>query len=743
MKKFVQWMFFVLTAAALTASWWVFKDLLFPYVTSKAFFFRICVELALPFYVYLLLADKTLRPKLKNPLHIAVVLFFIVNVISSFTGTGLVRSLWGNFERMGGAFYLGHLTLLYFYVVALGQMPGNFFQRFLKTFLGICAVVSINGLFGWLHMPTLIMDPSLPGRVSSTLGNPIYLGSFAIIPMFISAFFAMQAESRGARIWYFVLAFLFFWSGYLSGTRGALVGFLAGSFIAAIAYLGLVKSKKIKLYGFGAVAVLVVVAGLLFSFSKQLPAGSTMQRLFTLKDSNTDARLLQWKVALKGYKDHPIFGVGPENYYSIANKYYDPEIYKYDRSWFDKPHNYWVEILVTNGAVGLAAYLAMVIFLIAALYKGYKAELYGAMEFAFMLAAVLAYQIQNLTVFDNVSSSLTFYVLLGFAGYIWTAATQEEDGGKDNKKNLLAYGKPLPTTAAVICLVVVAYVVYAANVLPMTAAKDVNYGFAYSSVDPKKGFEYFNEAASLPFNFDKTETASRYADFVSTAVRGEASKDQSLLDQMIQGSVNASLAAINDEPDYAITWQRLAMVYMLKGVQVGDKLVIDPKAVGAINKAVELAPNRPDPYITLAQIKVYNGDYAAAEQIMQKIVNTFSADPTLKMQASVVYRLENKLPEAIALYEQAKTQGYVFASYNDAKWVIDYYESQKLYSQALTVMQQVSANETSNVTYYARLAIIYAENGMYDQAKSLATQIIAADPTQKVPMQKLIDSLPK
>jgi tetratricopeptide (TPR) repeat protein len=553
----------------------------------------------------------------------------------------------------------------------------------------------------------------------------------------------MQAESRGLRIWYFVLAFLFFWSGFLSGTRGALVGFLAGSFIAAVVYLVLVTNKKIKIYGFTAVGVLVVIAGLLFFYSSHLPAGSTVQRLFKLKDSNTEARLLQWKVALKGYKERPIFGVGPENYYSIANKYYDPEIYKYDRSWFDKPHNYWVEILVTNGAVGLTAYMAMIVFLITALYKGYKAEYYGALEFAFMLAAVLAYQIQNLTVFDNVSSSLTFYVLLGFGGYIWTASNPSTKDEKDKKKTAVFYGQALPAAAACVCLLLVSYVIYVANVLPMAAAKNVNYGYAYGAVDAKKGYEYFVQAAANPFNFDKTEMASRYSDFVSTAARGGAAKDSALIEKMIQGATDACLSAIADEPDYSITWQRLANLYMLKGVQVNGKVVMDPKATEAVNKAIEFAPNRPESYTTLAQIKVYEGDFNAARQILQKNINAFPTDPNMKMQMVVVNRLDNKLPEAIGYYEQAKAQGYLFTSYNDAKWAVDYYESQKLYRQALEIMDQVSANETNNVAYYVRLAGVYAENGMYVQAKNLANQVIAADPTQKTAMQKLIDSLPK
>src|ERR1700687_5825090 len=102
--------FFVLACLSVSAALWVFKDLLFPYVTSKAFFFRIAIELALPFYLFLLAAEPNLRPRLKNPLSILALAFLVINIASSFTGVSTVRSLFGNFERMGGAYYLGHLA---------------------------------------------------------------------------------------------------------------------------------------------------------------------------------------------------------------------------------------------------------------------------------------------------------------------------------------------------------------------------------------------------------------------------------------------------------------------------------------------------------------------------------------------------------------------------------------------------------------------------------------------------------
>ena len=63
-------------------------------------------------------------------------------------------------------------------------------------------------------------------------------------------------------------------------------------------------------------------------------------------------------------------------------------------------------------------------------------EFYGLAEFCFLLTAFLAYQIQNLFVFDTVPASLMFFAFAGFAGYIWGIAKSE----KKNKTEPSAKG---------------------------------------------------------------------------------------------------------------------------------------------------------------------------------------------------------------------------------------------------------------------------------------------------------------
>jgi hypothetical protein len=75
-EKFSKYALLFLASISLLATLWVSKELLFPYITSKAFYFRIVLEIGLFFYVYLVLVRKELRPNLKNPLNIFILVFF-------------------------------------------------------------------------------------------------------------------------------------------------------------------------------------------------------------------------------------------------------------------------------------------------------------------------------------------------------------------------------------------------------------------------------------------------------------------------------------------------------------------------------------------------------------------------------------------------------------------------------------------------------------------------------------------
>lgn len=754
-NKIIFGFFFTLVALSLLAPLWVFKDLLFPYVTSKAFYFRVLIEAAFPFYLYLVLADFRLRPNLKQPINLLVLVFLAINFITSFTGINVDRSLWGNFERMGGSYYLLHLVLLYFYVLLIGQAGGKWLKRFLWASLAAALLVALNGIAGKIGLGNLTPDPSLPTRVSSTLGNPIYVGSYLMVPMLLAAFLGFEQESKPGKVFYFASSAVLLVCMYFSGTRGALVGFIAGGFLAAIAYLITTSSKRVKTYGWAGVLFLAAAAVSMFVYSEHLPQGSLARRLFQLRDSNTEARLIQWKFALQGVKERPVLGFGPENYYYVSNKYFDPEIYKYDRSWFDKPHNYILEILVTNGVFGLLAYLGMFAYSLWAFYKAFQAGYFGAAGFSVLCFAILAYQIQNLTVFDTVPASITFFSLMGFAAYLSHAAAQDKKiaGSEKKKSKEIRVDLSLPIGSAALASVLAIYAIVATNILPAKAGKAVNYGYAYgqavfgaqSEMERKHNLETaiknFDEAINNHANFDGTETASKFIMFAAgLAQSATAPEARNVALETINKAIDYQLKELGRNDTYAASWESLATGYMAKSFLSGQGY--DFRAEDAVNKALELTPRRLEAWQQMVQILLLKNQLDQAVVKLQELIREFPTNVELKAQAGLIAQAQGKSEQAVMWLKQANEDGYIFQNFQQAKLLLEYYEKNGQLDRELALLESIARTDSNNVDLGVRLAIVYFLTGQTEKARELSVKIIQFDPTRAKDLKNIMAQPP-
>lgn len=735
-KKFVSFAFIGLVVLALLTPFMVFKDLLFPFVTSKAFYLRILVELALPFYLYLFLRYPQYRPSFKNPLTITILAFLFFNLIAGLFGVNPLRSIWGNFERMGGVFYLAHLTLLYFYVLMMGQMNSRYLRLFLQFLIGIGVTLSLDGVMVQLtHNHFLLNDPSYP-RVSGTFGNPIFIASFLVIPMFLAAFFAVSEEAVWKRVLYWIAVLLQFWVIFLSQTRGCAVGLGIGIFIAAVLYVVLHSAKKVKIWGGSAVLAFGVAVALLFSFHSYIPQGGLLHRLFNLKDGNTEARLVQWGVALKGYKDRPLLGVGPENYYYISNKYYNPEIYQYDKSWFDKPHNYLIEVLVTTGIFGCVAYLGLTLFSLWALWAAFRRQVLLLPEFCLLVCGLIAYQIQNLFVFDTVGASMAFFIYIGFMGYLWHTAYTAGALNKNKKSGLdslfcnVAFG----VSAALIL-----YAVYLGNITGMQVAKDVNYGYAYAGVDPQIAKNYFEKGLNSPFDFDPVQFASKYADTAVNLASSPGSQTPDFVKNYLQGAITAEQGAVARVPTDPTAWQELSNLYLTQSIV--NKTPLDPGALDAALRGLNLSPKRPEPTVMLARIYIYQNNLSGAENLLKGLIANIPQDTDAKFQLAIIYVYEGQTDKGLEIGQSLLAGGYKPTQATQIDWMAQAYEKKGDFAQAAGIYEISVQVEPGNLQDQWALAQDYAKLGKNDQAKALARSLMSEDSKDAQAFQDFINSL--
>ncbi len=709
------------------------QELLYPFVTVKALVLRMVVLLTLPFFGYLLMSDKTLRPSWKNPLTIAVVAFFAINFLTIFTGINPSRSWWGNYERMGGVYNLLHLTLLYFYVVTLGKAEGTWLRKLLQTVVWLAAAIALYGDLTAVGLPRIFYDPSFP-RISVTTGNPIFLASFLVLPLFLAIFFALDEESKKMRWLYFAAAVAQIIAIIASGTRGALVGIGIGFFVLAPFYFWK-SSKKMRMYGLGVCAIVIICVIALLAIKNHLPTGSVLRRVVTFEDSNTQARLIQWKTALRGVKDKPLLGFGPENYYFVANKYFDQNLYKYDASWFDKPHNYLLEILVTTGALGFIGYLAIWFFSIRTSYLGYREGLISWGGFLALSAGMLAYQVQNLFVFDTVPAAITFFVFIGFLGYL--AEEYNQDAAEEKPK------KSVPSWYSLVFAVLLAgvmYTVYVTDIGTWTVLRDVNYALAIDVQNAQQTKIFFDHAAVQPFVYDRGEIGTKYEAFAVKVAQDMPDKfDSTFINAVLDGAISQleqTTAAVKNNPIY---WFDLGNLYSVKSYY--NKKEADPRAEASIQKAIALVPNRIEPYYFLIQIRALQHDIAGAVAVAEELVKKVPVSAEAKWRLALAYKDAHRDDDAVSEAEQAIAQGYRFKLVTEIRWLINYYADKQDYPRVVQLYEQATQLSPQDFQLWASLASAYAKVGDKVKAIAAAEKVRSLSPQSAATVDVFIQGL--
>jgi O-antigen ligase/TolA-binding protein len=400
----------------------------FPFITGKAFYFRIITEIIFGAWVVLALYNPKYRPKL-SWLSVAMLAMVFVPLLGVVFGINTTDAIWSNFERMIGWITILHVGML-FAAVSHTLEPKHWHWLF-YTSLAVSVVVGIQGL-------TEIPDTN---RIDADLGNPIYLAMYSLWHVFLAGFYLLQRVKKATKK--AAQSLLLDWQVYafsllgafnlivmwFTGTRGAILGLLAGLFVGSLVVALFQKNRQtIRKLATAGVILPVVAVGLFFGFRdtefmREQPVLGRFAQI-DLQEGNAAARLDTWAIGLEGYTERPLVGWGMGNFNYVFDKHYDPAMHD-DAEWFDRAHNVLVEWLVAAGPLGLLAYLSL---FGAAVYliwrKPEDGWQFSVAEKAILIGLLTAYLVQNLFVFDHLVSYTMFALLLG-----WLHARSPSDFG--------------------------------------------------------------------------------------------------------------------------------------------------------------------------------------------------------------------------------------------------------------------------------------------------------------------------
>lgn len=393
---------------------YVSRSLFFPFISGKNFAFRIIVEMVAGGWLALMLTNPAYRPK-RSWLLWAFAAFVLVIGIADILGTYPHKSFWSNYERMEGWVTLAHLFI--YFVVLQGMLASEkLWKQWWHTSLAVSALVSFYGL---LQLAGFITINQGGIRLDATFGNATYLGVYMMFHIFIAAFYLARAwvekpEKRGLYTSLYggliaINSFVLFFTA----TRGAMLGLLGGGVLATFILIFLAPRSRVAWRAGAAIIGLVVLAGG-FWLAKDSAFVQSVEPLRRLAEIGTeglpDARQMNWNMAWQGVKERPLLGWGQENYASVFDKYYDPNMYGQE-PWFDRVHNIIFDWLAAGGILGLLVYLSLHALALLMLWRRGAFEPY---ERAILTGLLAGYFFYLLFTFDNIMSYIFFVALLAF-----------------------------------------------------------------------------------------------------------------------------------------------------------------------------------------------------------------------------------------------------------------------------------------------------------------------------------------
>lgn len=674
-------------------------SLFFPYITGKAFAFRLLVELATVLYIVLVVSDRSFLPK-KGTILASIVVFTAVLGISTLTAEDPTRSFWSNFERMEG--YVTVLHLFFFFVVTTSVFRAKqTWYALFNTSLVISIIIGLRafadydpsrdaslvieffkGIKHFFYVVFNGYDQTV--RIAGTLGNSSYLGVYSLIHAFLAGLMlttlmgVKKFKEAPTRYIVYILAILFnIIVLYNTGTRGSFVGLVAGAFVTALIPLALILlgknkfnqsisehiKKKIKIASGVSLVVILLAVALLglnkeSSFVKNSDLLSRFSSLITLDIKHVlatqgESRTLLWGMSWKGVQERPLLGWGQDNFPYVFSKYYDPKMYAQEQ-WFDRTHNVFFDWLIAAGFLGLLSYLGLFVALLYVLWKktvlNKENIVYDFLEKSILTGLLTAYFVHNVFIFDNLASYILFFILLAYVhqqsnASVLFSGTEMSSTKTSMKFNTYASNPTVQWAIIFIAILTFGYVSNKAIYRPYMAGRTLIQALQLAHPDAAT---YYGQEKASPKNvlalfqkalaydtFANTEIRERLAEVVPTLLNG--SKDAELVTAFTALVSNEYQRAIKETPKDPRPLVFLGMYLQKFGLYKESAIYFD--------QAIALSPTKQSFLFQKGIVEVTVGQYPQAVETFKKAYELEPASNESKVLYALALTYANRFTE--------------------------------------------------------------------------------------------------
>lgn len=734
--------------ASLLIVFFVFKDLLFPYITSKQLSFNVLMEFLLAIWLVFILRFPEYRPK-KNYIVYGLIAYFMAIIASCLVSVDPILSFWGDSERMLGFFHILHFFIFYLILVTVFRSWKEWQILFISS-VAIATIVALNGLFGL--------------NVYSTIGNTAYVSGYLIFNIFFALILFLRSEYKGWRWLYAIPAVIMLYEFWNCHTSGAIIGLFV-SILLMVFLLGLFHKNK-TLRRSSLILFVLAVAGVVIIFSQSNKAWfqNSFLRSLTTQKITFQTRLISWKGAIADFKYHPFFGTGFGNYAIIFDKHFDSKFLSYTRSetYFDRAHNNVIDIASTTGAVGLATYLSI---FVAALYylvkkfrkNGNRITLDSEsgrqnLEIVVIVALLAAYFIQNLAVFDSFVTYIGLMIILGYIYWLYHTENPEQDKEVKVKKSF-TMDRDWEWVVLIVSLIVVMIITNKCNLKPWKMFSGVIKGYSYvaqGAVSP--GVAAYRQALTgTPLDRDGRGTLVNLITMNPSLLKSVSETEaKDILDYTI------SLAQKNadESPLDSLTQMQLAQILdtaaRYYSTDAAKFTAYSNSALQAMESSIESSPGRAPIYLVKAQMLLARGQQKEAIETVNYAISLNPEYPEGYCRLAQFYLFlkdqentgitEKDMAEPIT--KCAELDG--FDQVNSGQLLVDainYFANKLDYKNALKAGERLAAIYSTDAQIWFNLAKLQIIAGDSIKAQASAEKSISLDPALDAGWKAFMEAL--
>ena len=723
---------------------------------GKTIIFRIILSILIFLFIWRSLSEKKLSIKTSLPFWILLALFGVFLLATIFSQDP-VYSLLGDPHRAGGFLNFGFYII--FGILAFLVLRKQDWQKIWIFAIFIGVLVSIIAIFQRYSIFTEVFVP-VKERPFSFVGSSVLLGLYLVLLVFITFSFLIKEQKKKEALFYFLALSLFLYTIFLTGSRAAYFGLAIGFIYFILCYPNKQRIVVLLKVLFVTLLILGVQAIYYINIQQKLPDYSpnflqqnkVVQQVLPRLSSDSaleNPRFSVWLVSLEAIKERPILGYGPENFSIAFDRYYDPKLPGLFHIWWDRAHNFILDISIEAGIPALIIYISLFSALLWQLQKIKRKNPNDALICHGIQTSFIGYLIVTFFNFDSFSTYLILFLLISYSMFlirknISSEITYEVKQNKDSLwKSGLIFG--------LFCILIL--FIWFGALKPLSINKEINWADYYVNTNQcEKAIEKMETNVLPSKSIIDSYAKLKYVDIIADCSKKTLESKLTLAPKAI--SVLKEVTEIR--PYYTRSWLFLGnytnlLIENSSYLKIKNVEELKKEADSFFEKANQLSPKHEEVFIGWIQTDLLSEKYQTAKEKAEQCINLnpkFAYCSWLKALSNIyLHEFEQADKDIATAIEKGHDHDSSKSLFQLHKAYLTALESSpnkefdmKCYEKLAEVYKNLTLyTDPNNIQYYISLAEIYKILGRYIEAREQAILIVRHSKESQEKVKEFLD----